>query len=67
MLDHVQCKGKKASCYHMHQELILIHGEKKRHLYVEKDELVFQLTSQFCPAKFDQLVDCQTVLQKQHN
>ena len=66
MMDLVQCKGKTASCYHMHQELIPSHGEKRRHLYVEMDGPVFQLTSRFGPARFGQCVDCQTVLQKQH-
>ena len=66
MKDLVQCKEKKVSCYHMHQELIPSHGEKRRHLYVEMGGLAFQLTSQFGPANLVQCADCQTVLQKQY-
>lgn len=66
MKDLVQCKEKMVSCYHMHQELIPSHGEKRRHLYGEMGGLVFQLTSQFGPASFGQCVDCQTVLQEQY-
>ena len=64
MMGHVQCRGRMASCCRMHRELILSHGEKRRHPYVEMDGLAFQLTSQFGPVDFGLCVGCQTVLQK---
>lgn len=64
MMGRVQCRGRMVSCCRMHRELILSHGVKRRHPYVEMDGLAFRLTSQFGPVDFGLCVGCQTVLQK---